>query len=113
MSAWTDHELERIGDAAEVRLASRRVDGSLRPFTTMWVVRVGGELYVRSAGGPGRPWYRHAMASGIGRVQARGVDAEVEFADAAAEAQTNNRAGQGWPLRTFRSSCALGLLNGP
>jgi hypothetical protein len=83
VSAWTDQELERIGDAKEVRLVSRRVDGSLRPFTTMWVVRVGDDLYVRSAGGPGRPWYRHAMASRIGRVRERDVEADVEFADAA------------------------------
>ncbi len=52
-----------IGDAEELRLASRRDDGTLRSFTTMWVVRADGDLYVRSAGGPQRPWYRHALAS--------------------------------------------------
>jgi hypothetical protein len=45
----------------------------------MWVVRVGDDVYVRSAGGRGRPWYRHALASGAGRVRAGGVNADVTF----------------------------------
>lgn len=85
MSGWTDQELRRIGGAQELRLASRRRDGSLRPFTTMWVIRVGNDLYVRSAGGPNRPWYRHALASRAGRIEAAGAGAEVDFATAAAE----------------------------
>ena len=85
MSGWTGEELQRIGGAPELRLAARRQDGSLRPFTTMWVVRAGDDLYVRSAGGPQRPWYRAAVASRTGRIQAGGVDAEVEFATAAPE----------------------------
>lgn len=44
MSGWADEELQRIGGAEELRLASRRQDGSLRPFATMWVVRVGNDL---------------------------------------------------------------------
>jgi len=85
VSGWTGEELQRIGGAPELRLAARRQDGSLRPFTTMWVVRAGDDLYVRSAGGPQRPWYRAAVASRTGRIQAGGVDAEVEFATAAPE----------------------------
>jgi len=76
---WTEQQLTRIGSATELELASRRSDGTLRPYTTMWVVRVGDDLYVRSAGGPGRPWYRHALASGNGRVRAGGVEADVSF----------------------------------
>ena len=85
MSGWTSEELQRIGSAEELRLAARRQDGSLRPFTTMWVVRAGDDLYVRSAGGPERPWFRAVSASREGRIQAGGIDAEVEFAAAAAE----------------------------
>ena len=68
--SWTEEELRRVGDAVELELASRRPDGELRPYTTMWVVRVGDDLYVRSAGGPDRPWYRHAL------------EQDVAFADA-------------------------------
>jgi hypothetical protein len=52
MTTWSNHELERIGNAQELRLASARADGSLRAYTTMWVVRVGDEIYVRSAAVP-------------------------------------------------------------
>jgi hypothetical protein len=41
VTIWPRDELERIGDAKELRLASRRPDGSLRPYVTMWVVRAG------------------------------------------------------------------------
>jgi hypothetical protein len=86
VSGWSAEELRRIGSAEELRLASRRQDGSLRPCTTMWVVRAGDDLYVRSAGGPNRPWYRHALASRAGRIEAGGAAAEVNFAAAAPEA---------------------------
>jgi hypothetical protein len=48
----------------------------------MWVVRVGDGLYVRSAGGPDRPWYRHALAYRRGRIRAGGIEADVDFAQA-------------------------------
>ena len=82
MTAWSDDELRRVGDAVELELASRRPDGSLRPYTTMWMVRVGDDLDVRSAGGPDRPWYRHALAAGTGRIRAGGVERDVAFAGA-------------------------------
>lgn len=86
MPAWSDTDLDRIGNAQELNLASARADGSLRPYTTMWVVRAGDEIYVRSAGGPDRPWYRHATASGAGRIRAGGVERDVTFGDATADA---------------------------
>jgi len=78
-SGWTADELTRIGDATELELAPRRADGTPRSYTTMWVVRVGDDLYVRSAGGPERPWYRHALASGTGRIRAGGIERDVAF----------------------------------
>ena len=77
--AWPTEQLERIGHAEELDLASRRPDGTLRPYTTMWVVRVGHDIYVRSAGGPDRPWYRHAIAARAGRIRAGGVEHDVAF----------------------------------
>jgi hypothetical protein len=81
---WTNEELSRVGEAEELQLASARADGTLRPYVTMWVVRAGDELYVRSAYGPNNPWYRRAKASGVGRVRAGGVERDVTFAEAAA-----------------------------
>ena len=88
MSAWTASELERVDRAEELQLASVRADGSLRPYVTMWVVRAGDQLYVRSAYGPDNPWYRRAKASGRGRIRAGGMERDVEFAEAAPEAHS-------------------------
>jgi hypothetical protein len=87
MTTWPRDELERIGAADELQLTSRRPDGSLRPYVTMWVVRAGGDLYVRSAYGPGNPWYRRATASGAGRIRAGDIERDVFFAQASPEVQ--------------------------
>lgn len=82
MRTWTADELDRIGNAVELDLASRRPDGTLRPFVTMWVVRAGDDIYVRSAYGRDNPWYVRATASGTGRIRAGGVERDVTFATA-------------------------------
>jgi hypothetical protein len=82
MTTWTDAELDPIGEADELDLASQRADNTLRPYVTMWVVRVGDDLYVRSAYGADNPWYRRAKASGVGRIRAGGVERDVSFDDA-------------------------------
>lgn len=83
MSGWSNQELSQVGDSAELELASRREDGSLRrPFTTMWVAEADGDLFVRSAGGSDRPWYRQALHAGQGAIRAGGVEADVTFEDA-------------------------------
>lgn len=64
MSAWTEDELSRIGRAEELQITSRRADGSLRPYVTIWVVRAGDDIYVRSAYGSSNPWFVRATASG-------------------------------------------------
>lgn len=87
MTAWTEPELAQIGRCEELHLASARPDGTLRPYVTMWVVRVGDDLYVRSAYGPDNPWYRRARASGTGRIRAGGLEKYVTFADAAPDVQ--------------------------
>jgi hypothetical protein len=85
MSGWSEEELRGIGDAEELELASRRPDGSLRPYVTMWAVRAGDGLYVRSAYGPDNPWYRRARRSGAGRIRAGGLERDVVFAEAGAD----------------------------
>ena len=80
MTNWTADELGRVGDADELEIASTRADGSLRKYVTIWAVRVGDGIYVRSAHGPDNPWYRRAAASGTGRIRAGGVEKDVSFA---------------------------------
>jgi hypothetical protein len=79
MNTWTSDELDRVGDAEELQIASFRSDGTLRPFVIIWVVRVGDGIYIRSAFGPDSHWYRHARTSGAGRIRAGGVERDVTF----------------------------------
>ncbi|NKY39133.1 DUF2255 family protein [Cellulomonas septica] len=80
MSGWTPDELAVVGSTDELRVASYRPDGTLRPGVTIWVVRAGDDVYIRSAYGPGNGWFRRAQASGTGRVQVGGLEKEVTFA---------------------------------
>jgi hypothetical protein len=79
MSGWTDDELDRIGAADELEIASYRPDGSLRRYTTIWVVRVGDDLYVRSWHGRAASWFRRALQRHEGRIEAGGVERDVTF----------------------------------
>jgi hypothetical protein len=79
MSEWTSDELTKIGTATELRLASMRGDGTLRKPVTMWVVRHGDRLCVRSVKGPTGPWFRGARSRGLGSIRAGGVEKDVNF----------------------------------
>ena len=78
-STWTDEELRGIGGATEVQVASRRPDGTLRPYVTIWGVRSGSDIYIRSAYGPQNGWFRRAAGAGGGRVRAGGIERDVSF----------------------------------
>ena len=79
MTGWTDEDLRAIGGAEELDISSRRADGTLRPFVTIWVVRAGGDLYVRSAYGFDNGWFQRALHATGGRIRAAGVDRDVRF----------------------------------
>lgn len=79
MATWTTDELDAIGNADELQIAARRKDGTLRTPRIIWVVRLGDELYVRSAHGDGAAWYRGTRATGEGWVEAAGVEKDVVF----------------------------------
>jgi len=79
MSTWTSQELDRIGQAGELQLATQRHQGGFSRYVTMWVVRVSDDLYVRSAYGPDNPWYRRARAAECGRIRAGGLERAVTF----------------------------------
>lgn len=78
-AAWDATELRRIGAATELRISSRRPDGTLRPAVTIWHAAVGDALYIRSAHGPENGWFRRAVRSGTGRVTAGGISKDVTF----------------------------------
>lgn len=79
MSNWTSAELAKIETAEELELASRRRDGSLRRPVVMWVVRDGGDVYVRSMHGRAGAWFRGTQTRREGHIRAGGVDKDVDF----------------------------------
>jgi hypothetical protein len=79
MTTWTSDELTKIGTAEELELASRRRDGTLRNPVTIWVVRLGDDLYVRSYKGRGGAWFRAAQVRHEGHIWAGGVEKDVTF----------------------------------
>ncbi|WP_328908110.1 DUF2255 family protein [Streptomyces sp. NBC_00234] len=79
MKQWNSAELEKIGAAEELDLESERVDGALRDPVTMWVVRAGDHLYVRSVKGTTGPWYRGTQSRHQGRIAAGGIRRQVTF----------------------------------
>ena len=82
MTGWTSDELAKIGTADDLEIASLRRDGTLRNPRTIWVVRLGDGLYVRSMYGRGGGWFPGTQVRHQGRIRAGGVDKDVTFADA-------------------------------
>jgi hypothetical protein len=81
MTTWTNDELNRIGKAEELQIASLRLDGTLRNPVTIWVVRLGDELYVRSVNGRISFWFRGTQVRQEGHIQAGGVEKDVTFVE--------------------------------
>jgi hypothetical protein len=83
MTTWTSDELTRIGAAEELRIASLRRDGTLTNPVTIWVVRLGDDLYVRSVNGRTAAWFRGTQVRHEGRIRAGGVEKDITFVDVA------------------------------
>ncbi len=82
MTVWTSDELNKIGTAEELEIASLRRDGTLRNPVTIWGVRIGEDLYVRSVNGRTGAWFRGTQVRHEGRIWAGSVEKDVTFVDA-------------------------------
>ena len=81
MTTWTNDELTKIEAADELEIASLRPDGTLGSTRTIWVVRLGDDLYVRSVNGRDSVWFRGTQERHEGRIRAGGVEKDVGFVD--------------------------------
>jgi hypothetical protein len=84
MTTWTSDELAKIGTAEELQIASLRRDGTLRKLVTIWVVRVGDDLYVRSYRGRTSAWFGGVQVRHEGHIRVGGIDKDVTFVEEAA-----------------------------
>ena len=81
MTTWTSDELNKIGNAEELQIASLRRDGTLRNPVTIWVVRVGDDLYVRSVNGRGSAWFHGVQSRHEGQIRAGGIVKDASFVE--------------------------------
>lgn len=82
MPAWNAQQLEAFARSDELDVTSPRRDGTARRYRTIWMVRVGNQLFVRSAHGPDNPWFRGAGRTGRGRIRVDGTEHDVAFTPA-------------------------------
>ena len=82
MAEWNPTELERIASDREIEVSSLREDGALTKPVTIWAVRVGDDLYVRSVRGAAGDWYKCAEQRHEGRIEADTTAVDVTFEDA-------------------------------
>jgi len=85
MTTWTSDELDKIGTAEELQIASLRSDGTLRNPVTIWAVRHGDDIYARAVNGRSAAWFRGTQVRHEGHIKAGGVDKDVTFVDAGPE----------------------------
>jgi hypothetical protein len=76
-AAWTNDELARIGAAQELEIVPLRCDGTPRKPVTIWVVRQGDDLYVRSVHGRTAVWFRGAQERHEAHIEAGGTGKDV------------------------------------
>lgn len=91
MRAWTSEELDKLGNAEELDLMSVRHDGTIRNPVTMWVVRVGGDVFVRAYKGRTSPWFRGALTRHEARIRSGGVDKDVTLEEVDRTAAVNDQ----------------------
>ena len=81
MTLWKPDELSRIEAAEELEIASYRHDGTLRNSVTIWVVRRGDDVYVRSVNGREGSWFRGAQDRHEARIDAGSVAKDVTLVE--------------------------------
>jgi hypothetical protein len=79
--SWTREQLAQIDAARELEIAVRRADGTLRPWTPIWVVHAGSDVYVRTWYRRDTGWFGHALRSGRARVRVPGLEVDVRVED--------------------------------
>ena len=112
MPAWTSDELNKIGNAEELQIASLREDGTLRKLVIIWVVRLGDDLYVRSVNGRSSAWFRGVQTRHEGHVQAGGVEKDVSFVEEP-DAKLNDQIDAAYATKYHNYAASINSINSP
>ena len=112
MTEWTKEELNKIGSADELQIAALRADGTLRKPVTIWVVRLGDELYVRSVNGRTSAWFSGVEVRHAGRIWAGGIEKEVTFVEEAGP-EINEKIDAAYAAKYRRSPSSVEHINSP
>lgn len=107
MPAWTNDELNRIGMAEELRIASRRGDGTLRRPVTIWVVTHEDALYVRAVNGRTSGWFRGTQVRHLGHISAGGVDKDVMFEEVETDDTLNDQIDGAYRIKYRRYAASI------
>ncbi len=83
-AAWSPEELERLSRAEELLIAARRAEGTLRRWVPIWVVSVGGQVYVRTWYRRDSGWFARVLDSRRARIRVPGLEADVLIQDVGA-----------------------------
>lgn len=76
---WANEQLDGLSRAGEIEVTPLRKDGTAGRSTTIWLVRVGDDLLIRSYRGLKGGWYRAATRTGRGRVNIGATGYDVVF----------------------------------
>src|SRR5215211_9150755 len=112
MTTWTSDELNKIGRAEELQIASLRRDGTLRNPVTIWVVRVGDDIYIRSVNGRTSAWFRGTQARHEGHIRAGGVDKDVTFVEEP-DSDINDQIDAAYVTKYRRYASIIPSINSP
>jgi hypothetical protein len=112
LTMWTSDEVNKIGRAEELQVASLRRDGTLRKWVIIWVVRLGDDIYVRSVNGRTSAWFRGVQTRHEGRIRAGGVEKEVTFVEEPAP-EINEQIDTAYRTKYRRYPSAVDHINSP
>jgi len=80
-TGWSAEELQRIGRADELQIASQSADGTLPRWVPIWVVSVGQQVYVRTWYRRDNGWFGRVLDSRRALIRVPGLEVDVAVED--------------------------------
>lgn len=80
-ATWSPEQLERIGSTEELRISTKRADGTLRGWVPIWVVCVGEHVYVRTWYRRDSGWFGQVQDSRRARISIPNLEVDVAVED--------------------------------